>query len=257
MRHGSLRESLVHFFDRHETPLANDQLQMVLSVVKLAEYDADKIKIPINKIVDLPLDANLDKIVRVLRKSGHSRIPVYDDSKGQKEFVGLLYAKELLKVQLNRSKPFKLVDYVREVKVAPEMQKLLSLLRDMRIQQNHLVLTVNEYGDVTGLITLEDILEEIVGDIRDEHDSNKKMINEIKHRQYRVDASVPLSDLNKELAINLPEEKFNTLAGYVLHELQAQPKNGSEIKYGHIRLKVEKSTDQQIQTVLVAIKPNK
>ncbi len=252
-----MRESLVHFFDRHEIQLENDQLQMVLSVVKLAKYDASKIKIPINKIVDLPLDANLEKTVRVLKKSGHSRIPIYDDSKGRKDFVGLVYAKEFLKVHLNKGKRFKLVDYIREVRFAPEMQKLLSLLRDMRIQQNHLVLTVNEYGDVTGLITLEDILEEIVGDIRDEHDSNKKMINEIKHRQYRVDASVPLSDLNKELAINLPEERFNTLAGYVLHELKAKLKNGSEIKYGQIHLKVEKSTDQQVQTVLVAIKSNK
>ena len=253
-KNGSLREALVHFFDHHETPLANDQLQMVLSVVQLAEYDADRIKIPINKIVDLPVDAALDKVIRVLKRSGHSRVPIYEDSEGIKKFVGLLYAKDILKVHLNKRKRFKLKDYIREIRFVPEMQKLLSLLRDMRIQQNHLVLTVNEYGDVTGLITLEDILEEIVGDIRDEHDSNKKMINEIKHRQYRVDASLPLSDLNKELAINLPEEKFNTLAGYMLHELKGKPKKGSEVKYGQIQLRVEKSTRQEVQSVLVKIK---
>ena len=253
----SLREALGRFFNHRQIFVTNDQLQMVLNVVQLTEYDADKVKIPVNKIIALPVNADLDKTIRVLKKSGHSRIPVYEDSTGRKEFIGLLYAKDLLKVHLNKNKRFKLSNYVREIRFAPEMQKLLSLLRNMRIQQNHLVLTVNEYGDVTGLITLEDILEEIVGDIRDEHDSDKKMINKIKHQQYRIDASIPLSDLNRELAINFPEDKFNTLAGYVLHELNAKPKNGSEIKYGRIHLKIEKSVGQQIETVLIKIKPNK
>ena len=253
LRNHSLRDDLFRFFQSQGTPITNDQLQMVLNVVHVARYDADKIKIPINKIVDLPMHSSLANTIAALKKSGHSRIPVYEEKEGLKNYIGLLYAKDILSKFTKRRKKFKLKDYMRNIRFVSEMQKLLSLLRDMRIQQTHLVLTVNEYGDVTGLITLEDILEEIVGDIRDEHDPNKKLITEIGHRQYRVDASLPLSDLNKELTINLPEEKFNTLAGFILHEMKGNPKKGTEIKYGFVRLRLEKFAKQHVETVLVRI----
>ena len=249
----SLREDLFRFFRDQGTSISNDQLQMVLNVVQVARYDADKVKIPINKIVDLPIDSSLADTISVLKKSGHSRIPVYEEKEGLKTYLGILYAKDVLSKFTNKTKKFKLKDYIRNIRFVPEVQKLLSLLRDMRIRQTHLVLTVNEYGDVTGLITLEDILEEIVGDIRDEYDKNKKPIMEIGHRQYRVDASLPLSDLNKELTINLPEEKFNTLAGLMLHEMKGNPKKGAEIKYGFVKLKLEKFSKQNVESVLVKI----
>ena len=253
LRNNSLREDLFSFFRNQGTSISNDQLQMVLNVVQVARYDADKVKIPINKIVDLPIHSSLASTISVLKKSGHSRIPIYEEKEGLKTYLGILYAKDILSKFTNKTKNFKLKDYIRNIRFVPEVQKLLSLLRDMRIRQTHLVLTVNEYGDVTGLITLEDILEEIVGDIRDEYDKKKKPIMEIGHRQYRVDASLPLSDLNKELTINLPEEKFNTLAGLMLHEMKGNPKKGAEIKYGFVKLKLEKFSKQNVETVLVKI----
>ncbi len=257
-KNGSLRDELVDFFDEQDTPINNEQLQMILNVVHLIRYDADKIKIPVTKMVTLPVDASLKKTIAVLKKSGHSRIPVYKNEDRHKNFIGLLYAKSLFsELAQKKGTRFKLVNYIRNLQFVPETQKLLSLLRDMRIKQNHLVMTVNEYGETTGLITLEDILEEIVGDIRDEFDSNKKTIQEIAHRQYRVDASVPLNHLNKELAVNFPEERFNTLAGYMLHQLKGNLRKGSEIQYGSVKLTLEKFSGQQIEQVLLDFLPRK
>ena len=249
----SLREKLTTFFKNQDIVMTNEQLQMILNVVPLIKADLNKIKIPITKVSSLNIKASLKETLILLQKTRHSRIPVYEEKDGHKLYIGIFFAKDILQLYNDKGTKFNLKDYIRPITFAAESRRLLSLLREMRIKQHHLMLTVNEYGTITGMITLEDILEEIVGDIRDEFDRSKKSIQEINIREYRVDGSIFLSTLNKELAINLPEEKFNTLAGFILHELQGVLRKGKEVRYGSISLKIEKYSGQQIEQVLVKL----
>ena len=249
-----LREELSEFFEDLDIKVSNDQLQMILGVVGMIDYTVDKIKIPEKKMVSIPINATKKDAFTAVRKSGHSRIPVYEEVNGSKKYPGILYAKDLLESELKKGR-FKLSNLLRKPFVVPETQSLLTLLREMRIKKYHLALTANEHGDISGLITLEDILEEIVGDIKDEFDSSRQPIKEIEHRLYRIDGSLPLSDVNKHLTINLPEEKFNTLAGFVLHELKGNLVENEMITYGQIILTLEKFNGQQIKSVLVKIPP--
>lgn len=254
-RNTTLRDELIDFFNDQEIPIGNEQLQMIQNVVRLVGMDADRVKIPLPKMVSLPVNSSLKETAKTVVKSGHSRIPVYEDKEGKRDYIGLLYAKELIKNISEKNGKFKLADHVRKIQVVPETQSLLSLLRTMRQQKHHLVLTVNEYGDISGLVTLEDILEEIVGDIRDEYDKEKSPIEEVGHRQYQIDGGLALADLNNELTLNFPEEKFNTLAGFVLHELKGDISEGSSIEYGDIKITVHKSSGRQILSVLLEIPP--
>ncbi len=249
----SLRDKLFSFLKKEKIQISNEQMQMILDIINLKNFDADSIKIPFNKIVSLPINATLADIESLVRKSGHSRIPVYEEKDGKKEYVGILHVKDLIPVLFHKIKKFKLTEHIRKIKVAPESQKLLSLMREMRMNRTHLVLTVNEYGDISGLVTLEDIMEEIVGDIKDEYDDDKNPIKEIGLRQYLVDASINLTDLNDHLALNLPEEKFNTLAGYLLHEFKGEPVKDKKIKYGNIFLSVDKYKGQTIDRAVIQI----
>ena len=249
----SLREKLVVFFQNQEINLSNEQLQMILNVVPLIRDDIDKVKTSINKVVSINIKTSFKETVLLLQKTGHSRIPVYEEKDGHRVYVGILYSKDLIGVHFEKIGRFTLKDYMRPIYFSPQTQKLLSLLREMRLKKNHLSMVVNEYGTVTGIITLEDILEEIVGDIHDEFDKASKLIQEIDAKQYRVSADILLTILNKELAINLPDEKFHTLAGYLLHELQGNIQKNKEILYGSVVLKIEKCSGQQIDQVIIKL----
>jgi len=256
-RNDTLRNELIDFFDDKDIPLRNDQLQMILGVIKMMEYDANNVKVPITKVVSISAKSSLNATLKIICKTGHSRIPVYEEDGGKRKYVGLLYAKDILKSYLKKIGRFKLKDYIREVKVIPETQSLLSLLRDMRVNRQHMMLTANEYGDITGLITLEDLLEEIVGEIKDEYDSAKyTAIKTIGHRLYEVDASTSITDINKELMINLPEEKFNTLAGFLLHELKGNISQDATVNYGNIVLSIKQFDGQHIIKASVYIPPD-
>ncbi len=254
-RQDPLREELSRFFEDQEVPIHNDQMQMILGVIRMLGFTAEQIKVPLANMVSLPEETDLKKTVDTICKTGHSRIPLYRIESGKTEYIGLLYSKDLLRSFARKSKKFKVSDYMREIQIIPETQSLLSLLRDMRVKRQHLMLTANEYGDITGLITLEDILEEIVGEIKDEHDSRQMQIMEVGHRLYQIDGSMNILDLNKELAINLPQENFNTVAGFLLHELKGDVEPGKKIEYGNIVLTITDSEDARIRKVTVYIPP--
>jgi len=255
-KNDTIRQELIQFFDDIELPVSNDQIQMILGVIHLLNFTAEKIKIPLAKITALPTESDYKNTIKIINQTGHSRIPVYTEENGHRNYIGLLYAKDILKSYLKILKKFSLKEYVRDVKVVPESQSLLSLLRDMRMTRQHMMLTANEYGEITGLITLEDILEEIVGEIKDEYDSKKETIEEIGHRLYKIDAAMNLSDINKQLATNLPEENFNTLAGFLLHELKGKITLNARVEYGKIIFKVSEFKNQTIIKATVFIPPD-
>lgn len=246
-----MREQLIHFFRKHNITARNEQLQMILEVLELSQKRAADIKTAEADLVSIPVTASLRDIEAIFHKTGHSRFPVYEDRDGLRHYLGVLFVKDLVSLTAAERKRFDLRRYLRKPLLVPESQSILSLLREMRLNRHHLALTVNEHGDVTGMITLEDILEEIVGEIQDEYDSTNKQIVQIEPKVYRVDARISLAELNDELALNLPEEKFRSLAGFVLHSLAGELKEKASFVYGNVRFVLLKFKHRQVKSVLI------
>ena len=255
-RNDTVREELMDFFSELGIPVRNDQIQMILGVIRMLKFTAEKIKVPLSNVVSLQEDADVKQTIDKIMESGHSRIPVYLEKDGQKNFTGLLYAKEALRIIKSKKKTFRLREYLRDIQVIPETQSLLSLLREMRLNSQHMMLTANEHGEITGLITLEDILEEIVGEIKDEHDTETFQIRDVGNNLYEVNGSINLTDINKDLAVNLPDEKFNTLAGFLLHEKKGKIKKNATVKYGDITLEITEHEGKKIKKVQIYIPPS-
>lgn len=249
----TLREKLFDFFAQNGIEITNDQGQMMLGVVRMLGLDASKVKIPLNRMTMISADSNLSGVKKTIVKSGHSRIPVYEDVENKKKFFGILYAKDLLKSSSAKKEKFDVTKLCRKAALVPDSQSLLSLLREMRDRKTHIALTVNEFGDVTGLVTLEDILEIIVGDIHDEYDREKDPVKEIDLHTYKVDASIRLEDINRRLSLNLPEERFNTLGGFLLHELKGELFDNANILHGNVQMILGRYKGQQIDNVIVKI----
>jgi len=247
----SLREKLQEFFKKNKIAARNEQMQMVLEILELGEKRAADILTAEVNLSSLPITAGLKDIETLFKKTGHSRLPVYEDKEGLRHYVGIFFVKDLASIKTTKRKAFNLAEHLRKPLVVPESQSILSLLREMRLNRHHLALTVNEHGDVTGLITLEDILEEIVGDIQDEYDSESKQVVQIEPKVYRVDARMSLSDLNDELFLNLPEEKFHSVAGFVLHSLAGDLKDKAVFAYGNAKFTLLKFKHRQVKSVLI------
>lgn len=247
----SLREKLIQFFRANKITARNEQMQMILEIIELADKRAADIKTAEVNLVSIPLNATLKEIEMVFRKTGHSRLPVFEDRDGLRHYPGVLFVKDLVSLTVAQRKKFDLKSHLRKPLVVPESQSILSLLREMRLNRHHLALTVNEHGDVTGMITLEDILEEIVGEIQDEYDSVNKQVVQIEPKIYRVDAHMSLADLNDELALNLPEEKFHSVAGFVLHSLAGELREKASFIYGNAKFTLLKFKHRQVKSVLV------
>jgi CBS domain containing-hemolysin-like protein len=247
----SLREKLIHFFKANKINARNEQMQMVLEILELHEKRATDIKTAEVNLVSVPVDASLRDIEALFKKTGHSRLPVYEDKDGLRHYPGVLFIKDLISIKPAERKKFDLKTHLRKPLIVPEAQSILSLLREMRLNRHHLALTVNEHGDVTGMITLEDILEEIVGEIQDEYDSTSKQVMQLEPKVYRVDARMSLSDLNDELALNLPEENFQSVAGFVLHSLAGELREKASFAYGNARITLLKFKHRQVKSVVI------
>lgn len=247
----SLREKLIQFFKKNKIIARNEQMQMVLEILDLGEKRAADIKTAEVNLTSVPVSASLKDIEAVFKKTGHSRLPVYEDKDGLRHYPGVLFVKDLVVIKPTQRKRFDLKAHLRKPLVVPESQSILSLLREMRLNRHHLALTVNEHGDVTGMITLEDILEEIVGEIQDEYDSESRQVMQLEPKVYRVDARMSLADLNDELALNLPEEKFHSVAGFVLHSLAGELKEKASFAYGNARFTLLKFKHRQVKSIVI------
>ena len=189
-----------------------ERREMIKGVQELAETTVKEVMVPRIDTVFLPIDASRDEVLDKVISCGHSRIPVYSDTIDA--VVGMLYAKDLL-VALVKGGPFSLADLARKPFFVPESKRIDSLLREFRRRRVHIAVAVDEYGGVSGIVCLEDIIEEIVGEIQDEFDEEREDVVRLGEGAWLCDARVNLEDLNEELGIELPADEFDTLGGYV------------------------------------------
>ncbi|QWT18386.1 CBS domain-containing protein [Bacillus sp. NP157] len=226
--------------------LSNDTLTMVEGAIKVTELSVDDVMVPRAQIVSLPIDAPLADILTAVVESGHSRFPVHGEDKD--EVLGILLAKDLLKY-FGKAECSDIRALLRPAVLIPESMRLNVLLAEFRLTRNHMALVVDEYGGVAGLITIEDVLEQIVGEIDDEHDDEEDpvLVEPLEGGGFTVSALTPIADFNDETGAHFSDEEFDTVGGMITSEFGHLPAVGEEIAVGDFLFRVTEADDRRVQ----------
>ena len=219
--------------------------RMIHRLMELRQEDVRAIMTPRTDIVLIESDSSLDDARKELLEAGHSRIPVIEENLD--EILGILYARDLLE-EIVKEQPRPLVEILREPFYVPETMTIDALLETMKRKRLHMAIVLDEYGGTTGLVTLEDILEEIVGDIADEFDEEEgDEVQVIDELTLSVDARMHLDELNDRFELDFPEDAdFDSVGGFVFFELGRIPKAGESFRWGHVTITVTEATPRQI-----------
>ena len=233
-----------------EGVLEKEEGRMIHDVLEFGETVVREVMVPRMEMDCIDEKKDIDKIVEDLIKMGHSRVPVYRDNLDN--IVGVLYAKDFLKVLYSKEhEVIKLQDLIREPYFVPESKKVSVLLKEFRRGRMHIAVVVDEYGTVSGLVTLEDLVEEITGEILDEYDIEEKTIEKNPDGSYIVYAREDIDKINEELDLRLPASEFDSLGGLITDLFGRVPRQGEEIDYKDVRFIVESSTRQKVVKVKI------
>ncbi|MFG0296496.1 MAG: hemolysin family protein [Maioricimonas sp. JB045] len=227
--------------------------RMLQRVMELRQEDVTAVMTPRTDIVTIPSTGTLEEARRILLDSGHSRIPVIGENSD--DILGLLYTRDLLEQFGNPEPAGSLSEILREPTYIPETTSIDTLLEQMKRERFHMSIVLDEYGGVTGLVTLEDILEEIVGDIEDEFDEEPtEQIQRINDTTVEVDARVHIDDLNEQFDFSLPEdEDYDTIGGFVFSELGRIPNRGEKLNWRNLRLTVLDADKRKVLKVRIEV----
>lgn len=225
--------------------------EMFDSVIELGETVAREIMVPRVDIVAVPHDANAQQVVAVAVESGYSRIPVYEDTLDS--VVGILYVADLLREFRAGRLEVDLRALARPPVFVPETKRVSELFRELRDQSVHIAIVLDEFGGTEGLVTIEDILEELVGEIEDEHDAPDEEILRISDTEYVVDGKARIEDLNEQLGLELPEGQYETIGGLLAGVLGHIPQVGEQLQIEHVMITVDEGADQYVGRVRIAV----
>ena len=226
-----------------------EQGEMIEGIFDLKQTVAREIMIPRTYVVAIPLDSSIESILSTVIDSGHSRIPVFKENVDQ--IVGILNAKDLLPFWLDQTQEFDLSKIIREPFFVPETKQIKDLLNELRNKKSHLAVIVDEYGGTSGLVTIEDIVEEIIGEIRDEHDAEEDDFAIQPDGSFLVNAWANLDDFEELFSVKVPREGYDTVGGFIIHLLGKVPKKGEEINFEGLQFKIQRSDPKKITRVLV------
>lgn len=229
--------------------IEDDEEEMIHSVLEFGDTAAREIMVPRADIVAVPADATLDHVRAFVLEAGYSRVPAYQGTLDN--IVGVVLVKDML-VRLVEGKGASQVrDLMKDPLFVPETMKLDDLLKEMREKRMHLAVVVDEFGAITGLVSLEDLIEEIIGDISDEYDLRSEPIRRLDARTAVVDARTHVEDVNSALGIGVPEGPYDTLGGFVFHRLGRLGREGESVRDGDIEVVVDKVVNRRIVRVKV------
>ncbi|MEN8097943.1 MAG: hemolysin family protein [Chloroflexota bacterium] len=241
---------------QEEGVIEEDEKAMIYSIFEFGETSAREVMIPRIDMVALEIDTPLEEALAVIVKAGHSRIPVYKNNVDNVQ--GFLYAKDFLELFLHRDdSPRAQIDklhlepLLRPAYFVPESKMLDDLLEELQMRKVHISVVVDEYGGTAGIVTIEDILEEIVGEIQDEYDSEEAAYRVTVDNEYVFNARIDLDDVNSLLGSNFPTEQGETLGGFVYSELGKVPSPGEVVQYDGFTIQVVSVVDRRIREVLV------
>ena len=229
--------------------ITNELSDMVYGVLDLKETKAHSIMIPRTEISSAPIDSTLGDAIELVSSCGHTRIPIYKQNID--EIAGILHAKDLLKLW-GQDPLSKIPDtLLRKPYFVPRNRKISELLKDLRKAKTHLAIVTDEYGGTAGIITVEDILEEIVGEIMDEHDDEAIWMTPLDENTVLVDARLDEEKLEEHFGIKLPEGEYESVGGFVIHLLGEIPKVGQKILFENLEMTVKSADLRRIDKILV------
>jgi magnesium and cobalt transporter len=228
-----------------------DVFAMLEGVLQVSEIQVRDVMVPRSQMVVIQRDEPPERILPVVVESGHSRFPVVGEDRD--EVVGILLAKDLLRYFADGGEgQFDIRECVRPAVFIPESKRLNVLLKEFRVSHNHMAIVVDEYGGVSGLLTIEDVLEQIVGDIGDEYDVDEgEGIRKEAERVFAVPALTRIEEFNSTFGTRFSDEEFDTIGGLVLHELGRMPRRGEAIEIGGVEIKVVRADRRRIETLRV------
>jgi magnesium and cobalt transporter len=234
--------------------IAADTLRMMEGAIAVSDMSVGDVMVPRAQMVALPADARFLDLMKEVVESGHSRFPVHGEDKD--EILGILLAKDLLRGVVADNGPGTIRELLRPAVLIPESKKLNVLLREFRQSRNHMAIVIDEYGGVAGLVTIEDVLEQIVGDIDDEHDEaedDSKLIAAQADGQFVVDALTPISDFNERFGADFDDDEYDTIGGLVTDAIGHLPEAGEELTLGRFVFRVARADARRLHVLHVGV----
>jgi magnesium and cobalt transporter len=229
-----------------------EALNIIFGALQVSEMQARDIMIPRSQLVYLHDEQSPDALLEKIIESQHSRYPVIGDNID--DIKGILHAKDLLRLVLDRDRDFDIKDWIRSAAVIPESKRLNVLLQDFRSTRNHMAVVVDEYGHVSGVVTIEDVLEQIVGEIEDEHDVNDdSFVKQIDDRTYNVKATTTVEDFNEYFDLDIDEEEFDTIGGVVLKAFGHLRERGETVEIAALEFKVLNADSRRVRLLQVTV----
>lgn len=245
------REQLIELLhSAYENHLMDaDALSMIEGVLQVSEMQVRDIMIPRSQMDVIDITDSPEKFIPFVIETAHSRFPVIDENKD--DVIGILLAKDLLRYYAGED--FNVRDMLRPAVFIPESKRLNVLLKEFRSNRNHIAIVVDEYGGVAGMVTIEDVLEQIVGDIEDEYDFDETEDNVIRDAQgrYRVKALTEIPDFNEALGTEFSDEEFSTIGGLVISKFGHLPKRGEHITFDGLHFTVVRADSRRLHSILV------
>lgn len=233
--------------------IGTDTLRMLEGAIAISELTVGDVMIPRAQMSMIQVDSPLENVLKQVIESGHSRLPVHGEDKD--EILGILLAKDLLRVAVEGSGQ-QLRELLRPAFLIPESKRLDVLLREFRLSRNHMGIVIDEYGGVAGVLTIEDVLEQIVGDIDDEHDDASDETAHIQAQsdgQYVVDALTPIADFNERFGADFPEDDYDTIGGLVTNAIGHLPESGEELTMGRFVFRVVNADARRVHAFHVGV----
>jgi CBS domain containing-hemolysin-like protein len=234
-----------------EGVLEEEETEMIHSIFEFADTTVREVMVPRIDMITLSSDATVTEAVDLALQGGFSRIPVYEAEIGVDEIIGVLYTKDMLKQLREGHHSYPIRDLVRPAYFVPETKKLDDLLHEIRQNRVHIVIVVDEYGSVAGLVTIEDLVEEIVGDIKDEYDHEENLYEKINEHEYVFDAKINIYDFNDLMDTHLGDEDYDTLGGFVYAQLDKIPTAGDVVTSGDMTFTVLATRGRRITKIRV------
>jgi CBS domain containing-hemolysin-like protein len=222
---------------------------MLQSVFEFGDTVVREVMVPRTDMVAVDAQRPLEDVLQVILRSGYSRIPVYDGDPDN--VVGLAYAKDVLRL-LNEGKADRpLTEILRQPPYMPESMRASDALREMRRRASHMAIVIDEYGGTAGLVTIEDLLEEIVGEIADEYDREEPNVEPLPDGSYRVNARLAIDEVNELLGAELPDTEWDTIGGLLINQVGDVPKEGQEVDFQGLRLRAERVQGHRVGRIRI------
>ena len=233
--------------------IGGDTLKMLEGALAVSELQVGDIMLPRSQMVSLPADASFMDLLKMVVESGHSRFPVHGEDKD--DILGILLAKDLLRGIVADGGPGQVRELLRPAVLIPEAKRLNVLLKEFRLSRNHMAIVVDEHGGVAGLVTIEDVLEQIVGRIEDEHDeaADTTLIAAQPDGQFAVDALTPIADFNERFGADFPDDEYDTVGGLVTSAIGHLPEAGEELSLGRFHFRVGRADRRRVHSFVVSV----